>query len=100
MDFIKRILPEDPIETHKYLSPSTCITLDNEISGILWICYYFIFISRLLPGGIQFEVHVDVEEEERLDDDDDVDTDGVDEETSDDEDGTRVNFDVRLNVVG
>lgn len=64
MNFLRKLLPDDPTECKNYLSPSTCLTLDNEISGILWVCYYFIFITRILPGGIQFEIHVNVNEEE------------------------------------
>lgn len=63
MNFLRKLLPDDPTECKNYLSPSTCLTLDNEISGILWVCYYFIFITRILPGGIQFEIHVNVNEE-------------------------------------
>src|ERR1700712_1012360 len=83
MDFIRRILPDDPFECRKYLSPSTSITLDNEMSGLLWVCYYFICIARVLPGGIQFEIHVNVEPVGRDEDD------GNDGAVDDDDDHRR-----------
>jgi hypothetical protein len=116
MNFLRKILPEDALESRKYLSPSTAINLDNEICGLLWIAYYFLCIKKILPSGIQFEVHVGVinEEPRRNDeparddsddegqgvDDDEEDEDEEDEFTDEDEDdGGHQIFDVNLTVI-
>lgn len=98
MDYVLNLLPDDPIDCRKYLSPSMAISLDNEICSILWVAYSFISMTKVFPAGIQFTIHADFEERQDHEDEEDDGQviDDSSDESSDDDDETRVNFDLNV----
>jgi hypothetical protein len=61
MDFIRNHLPDCPLQARKYHCPATALNLDSEIAGVFWIYFCGRTIAQLFPGGIHFEVHVQIE---------------------------------------
>lgn len=61
MDFIRNRLPDCPLEARKFHCPATALNLDGEIAGAFWIYFCCRVMAQLFPGGLHFQVHLQIE---------------------------------------